>query len=107
MIIWLTLMFPLAAAIFMLSFRRPGTAGHVALSAGALEVSFITICAWQLHKYGVLQQGHYLRADGLTLIFLINLTIIFAVVLVYSVGYLRHVPRGRFSSPRWYYALLF
>ena len=107
MILWLTLVSPLAAAIFMLSFKRPGTAGRVALSAGAIETLLLGICAWQLHSAGVLQQGRYLRADSLTLLFLINLTIIFAVVLVYSVGYLRHVPRGRFSSPRWFYALLF
>jgi hydrogenase-4 component F len=29
------------------------------------------------------------------------------LVLVYSVGYLRHIPDGRFSSPRWFYGLVF
>ena len=107
MILWLTLVFPLAAAIFMLAFRAPRTASRVALIAGAIEVLLLALCAWRIYGAGVLQQGRYLRADHLTLFLLINLTIIFAVVLVYSVGYLRHVPSGRFSSPRWFYALLF
>jgi len=107
MILWLTLAFPLAAAIFLLAFRRPGTASTFALTLGAAQVLLLAACAWQIHSEGVLQQGQYLRADNLTLLFLANLTIIFAVVLVYSVGYLRHVPSGRFSSPRWFYALLF
>ena len=28
-------------------------------------------------------------------------------MLAYSVGYLRYIPQGRFSSPRWFYALVF
>jgi hydrogenase-4 component F len=107
MILWLTLIFPIAAAIFLLAFRRPGTASTVALSLGAAQVLLLAITAWRIYAEGVLQQGLYLRADNLTLLFIANLTIVFAVVLVYSVGYLRHVPRGRFSSPRWFYALLF
>ena len=71
------------------------------------EVLLLGNCAWKLRAAGVLQQGRYLRADGLTLFFLINLGLIFAVVLAYSVGYLRHIPKGRFSSPRWFYALVF
>ncbi len=54
-----------------------------------------------------MQLGHYLRADGLTAFFLINIGLIFGLVLVYSVGYLRHIPAGRFSSPRWFYGLVF
>ena len=74
---------------------------------GIAEVLLLGNCAWKLRSAGVLQQGRYLRADGLTLFFLINLGLIFAVVLAYSVGYLRHIPKGRFSSPRWFYALVF
>ncbi len=107
MILWLTLVFPLAAAIFMLAFRPPRTASCVALTAGAIEVFLLALCAWRIYGAGELRQGRYLRADHLTLFFLVNLTIISAVVLVYSVGYLRHVPSGRFSSPRWFYGLLF
>jgi hydrogenase-4 component F len=107
MILWLTLLFPLASAILLLAFRNAGAAARAALVAGTAEIVLLGSCAWKLHVYGVLEQGRYLRADGLTLFFLINLGLIFSVVLVYSTGYLRHVPGGRFSSPRWYYALLF
>jgi hydrogenase-4 component F len=53
------------------------------------------------------QFGRYLRADGLTAFFLLNIAVILALVLVYSIGYLRHIPAGRFSSPRWFYSLTF
>jgi hydrogenase-4 component F len=107
MILWLTLLLPLVTAFSVLAFRRSGDATRVALSAGAAEILLLAICAWKVHISGTLEQGRYLRADALSLLFLINLAIIFAVVLVYSVGYLRHIPRGRFSSPRWFYALLY
>ena len=55
----------------------------------------------------LLQAGRYLRADGLTAFFLLNIAVILALVLVYSIGYLRHIPAGRFSSPRWFYSLTF
>ena len=32
---------------------------------------------------------------------------VFFLVLLYSTSYIRHIPTGRFSSPRWFYALLF
>jgi hydrogenase-4 component F len=107
MILWLPLLFPLAAAFLVLGFRSPRTALRAALLSGMVEVFLIGACAWVLRSAGVLQQGRYLRADGLTLLFLLNLGLVFAVVLAYSVGYLRHIPEGRFSSPRWFYALLF
>ena len=107
MILLFALMFPLASAFVLLAFRNADAAARAALAAGAVEVLLLATCAWKLRVAGVLEQGRYLRADGLTLFFLINLALIFAVVLVYSTGYLRHVPGGRFSSPRWFYALLF
>lgn len=107
MILWLPLLFPLAGAFLILAFRNPRTALSAALGVGILEVLAIGICAWNLRAAGVIQQGRYLRADGLTLLFLLNLGVIFALVLAYSIGYLRHIPEGRFSSPRWFYALLF
>ena len=52
--------------------------------------------------------GRYLRVDGLSSFFLINIAFISGLVLVYASGYLRHHSgEGRFSSPRWFYALVF
>lgn len=107
MTLWLPLLWPLAGAFLVLAFRQHRAAVRAALAIGCTEVLLLGICAWKVRAAGVLQQGRYLRADGLTLLFLLNLALIFVVVLAYSVGYLRHVPKGRFSSPRWYYALLF
>jgi hydrogenase-4 component F len=107
MTLWLPLLLPLLGAFSLLAFKNHRVAVRAALALGAAEVLLLGICAWKLHTDGVIQQGRYLRADGLTLLFLLNLTLIFVVVLAYSAGYLRHIPKGRFSSPRWYYALLF
>lgn len=107
MTLWLPLILPLAGAFFLLAFKEHRAAVRAALAVGSTEALLLGICAWKVHNYGVLQQGRYLRADGLTLLFLLNLTVIFLVVLAYSYGYLRHIPKGRFSSVRWYYALLF
>ncbi|HEX8713343.1 MAG TPA: proton-conducting transporter membrane subunit [Terracidiphilus sp.] len=107
MTLWLPLLLPLAGAIVVLAFKHHRTAVRVALAIGCTEVLLLGACALKVHARGVLQQGRYLRADGLTLLFLLNLALIFIVVLAYSAGYLRHIPKGRFSSPRWYYALLF
>jgi hydrogenase-4 component F len=107
MTLWFPLLLPLLGAFLVLGFKRPRVAVRVALGVGITEVLLLANCAWKLRTAGVLQQGRYLRADGLTLFFLINLGLIFSVVLAYSVGYLRHIPKGRFSSPRWFYALVF
>lgn len=107
MILWIPLLLPLIGAFLVLGFRNPRTAIRVAMGAGIAVVLSLAVCGWKVYKAGAIEQGRYLRADGLTLFFLLNLGIIFAVVLAYSVGYLCHIPRGRFSSPRWFYALLF
>lgn len=107
MILIFVLLIPLAGALLVLSCREPRKVVGSALSTGALEVIAIGITAWNIHSKGVLQVGRYLRADGLTSFFLINLALISALVLVYSAGYMRHVPEGRFSSLRWFYGLVF
>ena len=107
MILWFVLLIPLAAALLVLASRRPRLVVGLALVAGALEVIAIGIAAWNIHLRGVLEAGSYLRADGLTSFFLINLALISALVLIYSAGYMRHVPEGRFSSLRWFYGLVF
>ncbi len=54
-----------------------------------------------------LQEGQYLRADGLSAFFLMGIAFVSGLVLIYASGYLRHTGEGRFSSPRWFYALVF
>jgi formate hydrogenlyase subunit 3/multisubunit Na+/H+ antiporter MnhD subunit len=61
----------------------------------------------QVHVRGELQQGRYLRADGLSAFFLMGIAFISGLVLVYASGYLRHMGEGRFTSARWFYALVF
>jgi hydrogenase-4 component F len=107
MILVLLLLIPLLGASFIFTCKGPRMAVRAALSTGALEVIAITIAVWRTYVEGALQAGHYLRADGLTAFFLLNIGFTFALVLVYSVGYLRHIPEGRFSSPRWFYGLVF
>jgi hydrogenase-4 component F len=108
MTLLLPLMIPLLASVLLLLCKAPRLAERVALTAGVLELLALSNLVWAIHRAGgAVQSGRYLRADGLTSFFLINIGIVFALVLVYSVGYLRHVPPGRFSSPRWFYALLF
>jgi hydrogenase-4 component F len=101
------LLIPLLGAVALFLCKRPGAAPRVAGIAGALAVIAIGNAVWGIRTSGVLQTGRYLRADGLTAFFLTNVGLIFALVLVYSAGYLRHIPQGRFSSPRWFYGLMF
>src|SRR6266705_1890701 len=101
------LLIPLLGVIVVLGCKNRRPAVRVALATGALELAAIGNAVWKIHAAGALQAGRYLRADGLTSFFLINIGLIFALVLAYSVGYLRHIPEGRFSSPRWFYALVF
>jgi hydrogenase-4 component F len=107
MLLLLPLFIPLAGALFVFSCRQPHIVVRAALTTGALELAAIGITVYRIHSQGVLNAGQYLRADGLTSFFLINLGLISALVLVYSSGYLRHVPEGRFSSLRWFYGLVF
>jgi hydrogenase-4 component F len=103
----LLLLIPLLTAFIVLTCKRPRRAIRVAMVAGALEVAAILNAAWRIRAAGALQAGAYLRADGLTAFFLLSVGLILALVLVYSIGYLRHIPAGRFSSARWFYSLVF
>ncbi len=105
MILVLLLLIPLLGASAI--FASPRSAVRIAVIAGVLEIIAIAVAVWRIHVLGTLQVGHYLRADGLTAFFLLNIGLIFTLVLVYSIGYMRHIPQGRFSSPRWFYGLLF
>lgn len=107
MILLLPLAILLVGAILVLGFRDGRLATRVALAIGALEVAALGALIWQVHERGPQQFGRYLRADGLSSFFLINIAFISGLVLVYASGYLRHTGEGRFSSPRWFYALVF
>ena len=107
MVLVFLLLIPLLGSSVIFACKNPRMAVRAALSTGALEVIAIANAVWKIRVAGSLQSGHYLRADGLTAFFLINIGVVFALVLVYSVGYLRHIPEGRFSSPRWFYGLMF
>ncbi len=107
MTLLLLLLIPLLGAFVVLACRVPRIAVRVALGIGACEIAAIVNAVWRIRTAGVLHAGHYLRADSLTSFFLINIGLISGLVLVYSVGYLRHILEGRFSSPRWFYALVF
>ena len=98
---------PLLGAIVVLACKSARAAAAVALTTGVAELLAIANVAWRVHAAGAVQVGRYLRADALTSFFLVNIGLISIVVLGYSVGYLRHIPAGRFSSPRWFYALFF
>lgn len=97
----------LLGAFAVLACKDARRAVAVAVIAGALEVTALGRLVWAVHSAGVVTWGHYLRADSLTSFFLINIGVIFAIVLAYSTGYMRHVPEGRFSSPRWFYGLVY
>lgn len=108
MTLLLPLLVPLIGSGIILFCKAGRLATRVAVAFGALELLAIGNVVRAIHQAtGGVLAGRYLRADGLTSFFLINIAIVFALVLVYSVGYLRHIPEGRFSSPRWFYALLF
>lgn len=97
----------LVGACAVLACKEPRRAVTVALVAGVLEMLALGKLVWAVHGAGVVSWGRYLRADSLTSLFLINIGLIFTIVLAYSTGYLGHVPEGRFSSPRWFYGLVF
>jgi hydrogenase-4 component F len=107
MLLLLPLAIPILGAGLILFFRNPRFATRTALLLGGLEIAALGAIVWQVHVHGKLSEGHYLRADGLSSFFLMGIAFISGLVLVYASGYLRHMGEGRFTSPRWFYALVF
>src|SRR5579864_4671131 len=101
------LLIPLLASVLVLFFASRRAATLLALAAGILELIALALTAWRVAKDGSLHLGRYLRADALTTFFLLNAGLVFFLVLLYSTSYIRHIPLGRFSSPRWFYSFLF
>jgi len=104
MLLLIPLLLPLLGAFIVLLFRG---AAKTALLIGAAEIVALGWLMFTTYRRGSVSFGRYFRADNLTTVFLASLCIIFALVLVYSSGYLRNLPSERFSSLRWFYALLF
>jgi hydrogenase-4 component F len=107
MLLALILFLPAVTAGLVLLFASRRSATAVATAAGILEVIGLAVTVWRVSKTGSLEFGKYLRADTVTAFFLINIGLVFFLVLLYSTSYIRHIPAGRFSSPRWFYSLLF
>ena len=107
MILALVFFLPLAAAGMVLTLKDRRAATLFALAAGVLEIAGMAFTVWRVQASGSVEFTKYLRADSLTAFFLINIGAVFFLVLLYSTSYIRHIPAGRFSSPRWFYALLF
>lgn len=107
MLFYLPLAIPIFGAALVMCLRNPRAATRAALVLGAVETTALGALIWQVHVHGELQQGRYLRADGLSSLFLLVIAVVSSLVLVYASGYLRHMGAGRFSSPRWFYALIF
>jgi len=107
MTLLLPLLVPVAVALMVLAFSDGKQATRLAVAGGCVEIVLLIHLAWRVHQQTSITVGQYFRADGLTSLFLISLGFVFFVTLLYSVSYLRHVPKGRFSSPRWFYCLLF
>ncbi len=107
MILVLPLVIPVLGAAAVMGFRSARGSAFVALATGAAEIGAIIRLVLGIRRYGVIEAGRYLPADDLTAFFLISLAFILGLVIVYSVGYLQHVPEERFASSRWFYALFF
>ena len=107
MLLLLPIAIPVLGACIILGLRNPRLATRAALLLGGLEIAALGVVIWQVHTHGELQAGRYLRADSLSSFFLMSIAFISGLVLVYASGYLRHTGEGRFSSPRWFYALVF
>src|SRR5581483_8391125 len=105
MVLILPLLVPLVGAGVVLLFDK--SAAKAAFVIGALEIVALARLVWAAYAEGSVSWGQYLRADGVTAVFLLSLGVIFALVLVYASGYFQHLPPERLSSLRWLYALLF
>src|SRR5512146_2090192 len=107
MVLLLPLLTPVAVALMVLAFRDGKLATRFALAGGFVEIALLANIVLRVHRETSVALGRYFRADGLTSLFLLGLGFVFLVTLLYSVSYIQHVPKGRFSSPRWFYCLVF
>lgn len=108
MTLLLPLFIPILGAVVILWMGADsGRAKTLSMLFGGAEILAILRVIWQVYTSGPVVAGHYLRADALSALFLLNFAFISGLALIYSLGYLRHIGSERFSSARWFYALLF
>jgi hydrogenase-4 component F len=107
MLLLLPVLIAILGAGILLGFGSNGRARLLALVVGGVEIASLLRVVLAVYFGGPVQFGRFFRADGLSAFFLLNIAVIFGLALVYSLDYLRHVEGERFSSARWYYALLF
>ena len=106
MMLLLPLLIPILGAGVLLGFGSNNRARLLALVVGGLEIVAVLRVVLAVYSSGPVQFGRFLRADGLSAFFLLNVAVISGLSLVYSLDYLRDVEGERFSSARWFYALL-
>jgi hydrogenase-4 component F len=107
MILLAPLLIPIVAAALLLGFGTNGRARPIAFVVGGVEIAAVLRVVLAVYSSGSIRFGRYLRADGLSAFFLLNIALVSGLVLIYSMDYLRHIEGERFSSARWFYALLF
>ena len=107
MILLFPLLIPILGACVILALGSGRRAKSIALVTGGAEIFAILRVVWRVFSHGPIQTGHYLRADALSVFFLLNVAVISGLTLVYSLDYLQHVQSERFASPRWFYGMLF
>src|SRR5260370_6025527 len=107
MLLVLILFIPVVAAALVLMFKSRRVVSGFVVGAGVGETVGLSATVWRVSRTGGRECGMYLRADTLTTFSLVSLGAVFFLVLLYSASYIRHIPAGRFSSPRWFYSLLF
>jgi formate hydrogenlyase subunit 3/multisubunit Na+/H+ antiporter MnhD subunit len=84
MTLLLPLLVPLFGSFLVLFCKAPRLATRVALAIGTVELIAIANVVRVIHLVdGGIQVGNYLRADGLTSFFLVNIGVVFGLVLVY------------------------
>lgn len=107
MILLFPFLIPILGACAILALGSGRRAKPLALVTGGLEILAILRVVWRVFAHGPIQTGNYLRADALSVYFLLNVAVISGLTLVYSMDYLQHVQSERFASPRWFYGMLF
>jgi hydrogenase-4 component F len=107
MILLYPLLIPILGACVILAVGSGRRVKPLALLTGSVEILAILRVVWHVYSSGPVQAGQYLRADALSVFFLLNIALISGLTLVYSLDYLQHVQSERFASPRWFYGMLF
>ena len=102
MLLLLPLAIPVLGAGLILLFHNPRAATRLALLVGGVEIAVLGTVVWQVHTHGELQQGRYLRADGLSAFFLMGIAIVSGLVQVARGIYQHEAGNDRDGSTPWF-----